>query len=113
MGYEKSFSFHGASANLSLIKEINKTLFSGINYTRGANKVQFALDSTGHFYAAMNHDCEKNHEEDIVVVILDKMEELGWTFQFQWDATTTAINSATSKEMILFHRKKAMDEVYA
>lgn len=103
-GFEKAFSFHGASANASLISSINQAL-SRINYSRGANKLQFAVDSTGHFYAAMNHDCEKNHEEDIVCVILDKMEELGWTFQFEWDSATTAMNSSTSKEMFLFHRK--------
>ena len=104
LGFEKAFSFHGASANASLMSSINQAL-SRINYIRGANQLQFALDRTGHFYAAMNHDCEKNHEEDIVCVILDKMEELGWTFQFEWDATITAIKSSTSKELILFHRK--------
>jgi hypothetical protein len=110
MSIEKSFSFHGASANSALITEVNKALMSRVKFSRGSNKVQFALDPTGHFYAAMNHDCQKHHEEDIIVVILDKMEELGWTFQFQWDASSTAMNSATSKEMILFHRKA---DVYA
>ena len=57
----------------------------------------------------MNHECQSSHEEDIVVAILDKMEMLGWTFRFQYDAQTSSEkiiggDSQTSKELFLFHK---------
>ena len=51
-------------------------------YVPNANKAQFKLDPQRHYYAAMNHDCQKHNEEDIVACILDVMEVMGWTFRF-------------------------------
>jgi hypothetical protein len=35
-----------------------------------------------HYTAAMNHDFQKNNEEDALVALLDTMEVLGWKFAF-------------------------------
>ncbi len=103
-GYEKSFSLHGGWANASLASNLNQAL-ARIKYTNRANKLQFTVNSAGHFYAVMNHDCQKYHEEDAICVILDVMEVMGWTFQRQWDTSMTSSGSATSREMFLFQQR--------
>ena len=107
VAHEKSFSFHGTAVDQTLVYNINQKLAS-IRYTNGASAVQFAPDKAGHFYAAMNHNCQKHHEEDVICAILDTMEILGWTFRFQWDSESSSqrMNGAsfTSRELFLFHR---------
>ena len=66
----------------------------------------FAMDAHGHYFASMNHGTQKHHEKDIVVMILDAMETLGYTFRFQYDSETTSVkltgDSVTSKELFIF-----------
>lgn len=105
---EKSFSFHGAAASdPQLIGAVNQAL-GNIRYSNGANRLSFAVDQSGHYYAAMNHDCQKYHEEDIICTILDTMEILGWNFKFEWDSelSSARVNggSLTSRELYMFHR---------
>ncbi|KAL9187618.1 hypothetical protein ACHAXT_005996 [Thalassiosira profunda] len=62
----------------------------------------------GHFHSTMNHNAQKYHEEDFVVVILEAMEELGYYFRFQYDAeafsTKMTGDSYTAKELFIFHK---------
>ena len=107
MAYEKSFSFHGSAVTDGLVHNINQRL-AAIKYTHGAHAVQFGMDAAGHYFAKMNHDCQKYHEEDIVCAILDTMEILGWTFRFQYDSESSSArmngSSFTSRELFLFHQ---------
>jgi hypothetical protein len=56
----------------------------------------------------MNHDYQKCHLEDAIVSVLDVMESLGWTFQFQYDSESLSqkVNgsSFTRRELFLFHK---------
>ena len=107
VAHEKSFSFHGSAVNQDLIYGINQKLKS-LRYTHSARPVQFVRDNAGHYYAAMNHDCQKYHEEDAICAILDTMELLGWTFRFQYDSESSSTKvtgaSFTSRELFLFHQ---------
>ena len=103
---DKTFSFHGRVGR-DLIDSINRRLAT-FRLTGSANRLHFKVDKEGHFFAAMNHDCQKYHEEDIVVLILDEMEENGFQFRFQYDVETVSRKpgggSRTSKELFMFHR---------
>jgi recombinational DNA repair protein (RecF pathway) len=104
---EKSFSFHGTMTK-ELIDEINRVFQSTLRFTLNANKPLFKMDYYGHYSAVMNHECQKNHEEDLVVAILDIMERNGWMFKFQYDSETasTAItgSSETKRESFIFQK---------
>lgn len=104
---DKSFTFHGLVPQ-AIIREVNRMLSTVLTYTAGSNKPQFHLDAYGHYHAALNHNCQKYHEEDIVVVILDVMEKLGWTFRFQYDEEITSYKftgtSDTKRELFIFHK---------
>jgi hypothetical protein len=104
---EKSFSFHG-SVSQATIQEINRILSAAITYTNGANKPLFKMDASGHYFASMNHNCQKHHEEDIIVAILDVMEAFGWTFRFQYDSESSSVklngSSETSRELFIFNK---------
>jgi hypothetical protein len=103
---EKSFSFHGAIPQVC-IDEVNALLRS-VKFAKNANTPQFKMDATGHYYASMNHDCQKHNEEDIVVAVFDAMERMGWTFRFQYDSESSSVkmsgSSATSRELFIFHK---------
>jgi hypothetical protein len=107
---EKSFSLHGSAVTQQLAANINQKLAS-IQYTHNSRSVQFAMDRAGHYYAEMNHDCQKHHEEDVLCAILDTMEILGWTFRFQYDSESSSTKmtgaSFTSRELFLFHSTQA------
>jgi hypothetical protein len=45
----------------------------------------FELDKTGHFAAQLTGDFSKAFEEDFLVIILDAMENLGYTVTKQYD----------------------------
>ena len=104
---EKSFSFHG-SVDETLIGRINSVLGNSIHFTKGSNQPQFRMDSFGHYHAVMNHNCQKYHEEDIIVAILDVMETFGWTFRFQYDSESSSNkltgSSFTSRELFIFSK---------
>ena len=104
---EKAFTFHGFSVTPELISAINQSL-SSIQYTGRSNRVVFGKDQHGHYYAPMNHDCQKYHEEDIISCILDVMEIMGWSFKFQYDSNLSSDklngSSFTSREMFMFHK---------
>jgi len=104
---EKSFSFHG-SVSADLIQQINLVLSSKVTYVKGSNKPQFKKNEFGHYHASMNHECQKYHEEDIVVGVLDVMEILGWSFRFQYDSESSSVklggSSQTSRELFIFHK---------
>jgi hypothetical protein len=105
---EKSFSFHGGAVNKELIALINGIL-SKLHYSGTANKPVFQWDGLrGHYKTPINHDCQKHHEEDIIVAILDAMEGLGWAFRFQYDAETSSVrvggSSASSREVFIFQK---------
>lgn len=103
---EKSFSFHGG-VQPDFIHAINQKLGS-LRLHGNSQRLNFALNSTGHYSANMNHDFQKYHEEDAIVGILDVMELLGWTFKFQYDSesqsTKVGGSSFTSRELFLFHK---------
>jgi hypothetical protein len=108
IAHEKSFSFHGSAVSPDLINGMNQALASSVRYTNGANRMQFAMDRSGHFFGAMNHECQKHHEEDVICCILDTMEVLGWSFKFQYDSESSSQKmsgaSFTSKELFIFQK---------
>ena len=107
---EKSFSFHGRISR-DLVERINNRLAT-FRLVGSSNRVKFSVDKQGHFFASMNHDCQKYHEEDAVAMILDVMEENGYQFRFQYDVSTSSLKSlgalhggsTTSKELFVFQR---------
>ena len=107
VAHEKSFSFHGGAADQNLVATVNQALAS-LRYTNGANRVQFGTDRAGHYFANMNHNCQKYHEEDVICCILDTMEMMGWGFRFQYDSESSSakINGAsfTSRELFIFKK---------
>jgi hypothetical protein len=110
---EKSFSFHGTMTK-KLIDEINHVFQSKLHFTLNANKPLFKMDYYGHYSAVMNHECQKNHEEDLVVAILDIMERNGWMFKFQYDSETTSTaitgSSETKRESFIFQKVMGKQE---
>lgn len=108
---EKSFSFHGAVPQ-SLIDAINRRWSTSLSFTPGANTPQFRLDGYGHYFAEMNHDCQKHHEEDLIALMLDVMEKLKWTMKFQYDTESSSVkatgSSETSRELFIFHKAAAV-----
>ena len=107
---EKSFSFHGAVAQ-SLIDAVNRRWSTSLSFTPGANTPQFRLDGYGHYFAEMNHDCQKHHEEDLIALMLDVMEKLKWNMKFQYDTESSSAaitgSSETSRELFIFHKAAA------
>jgi hypothetical protein len=106
---EKSFSFHGSAVTPALIQAVNQKI-AAIQYAGNANRAFFKPDNkTGHYSCAMNHDCQKYNEEDVVVAILDVMEILGWEFRFQYDSESQSNkvsgSSFTSRELFIFQKK--------
>ena len=105
---EKSFSLHGYVPK-EVVDGLNNRLkiikFSG---SKSTIPVSFKLDGYGHYSFPINHDQQKNHEEDIVVVILDCMETLGYNFKFQYDTEMSSEkfsgSSETSRELFIFHK---------
>lgn len=106
MSTEKSYSFHGPVTS-DMADYINSKLRC-LRLAGSANRLQFNMNNLGHFYGEMNHEAQKYHEEDFVVVILEAMEELGYYFRFQYDAeafsTKMTGDSYTSKELFIFHK---------
>jgi len=94
--------------NRDIIDAVNQS-FSGITFTGGANRIQFQWDKVhGHYVAAMNHDCQKYHEEDVVCAILDTFEKLGWDFKLQYDSeigsSRVGTGSYTMREQFIFKK---------
>jgi hypothetical protein len=108
---EKSFSFHGASVTPELIHAVNHCLRSSVQYTSGANVPLFRKNEQGHYFVALNHNCQKYHEEDTISAVLDVMEDLGWDFRFQYDSESHSVqmngSSLTSRELFIFHQPRA------
>jgi hypothetical protein len=104
---EKSFSFHGTAVTPQIISAINQKLAS-IKHVASARPLAFQMDQNGHYSAVLNHDYQKYHEEDAIVSVLDVMEILGWTFQFQYDSEShpnkASGSSFTAREIFLFHK---------
>lgn len=103
---EKAFTLHGR-VDPSIVVRINKVLAS-IRTVKTAASLQFKLDSAGHYYAAMNHDYQKHHEEDAIAAILDTMEIMSFSFRFQYDQQLTSDRvtgqSETRRECFIFHK---------
>ena len=103
---EKSFAFIG-SIQSSEIDLINQRLAT-IRGIGKAGVLRFGMDGEGHYSAQMNHDAQKYREDDYMVCIFDALEQLGWTFKFQYDSEFTSIKafsgSVTRKECFLFHK---------
>jgi len=103
---EKTYTFHGPVTE-GMVAVINSKL-NGLRLVQGAKQLQFRMNNVGHFRGAMNHEAQKHHEEDFIVVILEAMEELGYYFRFQYDAesfsTKITGDSFTSKELFIFHK---------
>jgi hypothetical protein len=61
-----------------------------------------------HYTADMNHDFQKNNEEDAVVALLDTMQAQEWNFRFQYDAEVASSkgvgSSFTSRELFVFSK---------
>jgi len=104
---EKSFSFYGA-VSAGIVETINDRIQNNLKVVRGANKPVFKLDNAGHYFAEMNHQTQKYHEEDVIVLILDAMEGYGWSFRFQYDLESESVkiggSSYTRRECFIFHK---------
>ena len=79
-----------------------------LDLMEGAHRLRFKIQEESQQYVApMNHNFQKYHEEDAIVVILDVMEEFGWTFRFEYDTEVSSIkgtgDSFTKRELFLFH----------
>jgi hypothetical protein len=98
---EKAFSFHGGGVTKSIIDEVNRV---------GPDCLTpiFKMNEHGHYYAKMNHESQKHHEEDFVAAILDVMEVMGFAFRFQYDTDIQSVkidgSSHTSREMFVFQK---------
>ena len=100
---EKYFSFHGPMSQVD-VDMINLQLRQ-LCLDDDANCLEFTLDSSGHFTGKMNHEAQEHFEEDFTVVILDVMQQLGWTFRHSHGLTGQAGDSfASSKEVFIFNR---------
>ena len=103
---EKRFSFHGRTTP-DLVDAINRSV-GAIRLKSGSSNLQFKVDEYGHYSAPMNHEYQKHHEEDAIAVILDVMEEQGYTFKFQYDQELTSVkfagDSITRREVFIFNR---------
>jgi hypothetical protein len=101
---EKSFSFHG-QVSADMITAVNQRL-GALQLAKSSNRLHFNMDPFRHYFAEMNHDFQKYHEEDAVVAILDVMEILGWTFKFQYDSSSQSVqmggSSSTARELFIF-----------
>jgi len=80
-----------------------------IKYSGNAKLLTFAANREGHYYASMNHDFAKNHEEDAFVLILDVLEQNGWILKTQYDAFSKSEKgftaSETSKDVFIFAKR--------
>ena len=107
VAHEKSLSFHGDAVTSALRYNINQRL-AAIKYTQGARLYKFVMDDAGHYFSKMNHQCQKNHEEDVICAIIDTMERYGWDFRFQYDTEISSNrwngSSVTSRELFMFHK---------
>ena len=111
---EKALSFHGGVSE-AIINEVNRVL-QCIRVGSDSLTPNFKMDGYGHYYAKMNHESQKHHEEDFVVAIFDVMETMGYTFRFQYDTSTqsnkTAMSEAlTYREMFVFQKIPAAKAV--
>ena len=68
----------------------------------------FTINREGHYYASMNHDFQKNHEEDAIALILDVMEEYGWSMKTQYSTFCRSekgfSQSETQRDIFVFHQ---------
>lgn len=100
-----SFSLHGVFSP-AIVDEINRILATAMVYARGSNTPQFQLDDTGRYFAEMNHFCQKHHQEDLLVAILDGMENMGFVLSKQHDSApiSARINGSKkeSRELFMF-----------
>jgi hypothetical protein len=74
-----------------------------------ARHAQFQMSNKNqHYTADMNHDFQKNNEEDAVVALLDTMQAQEWNFRFQYDAEVASSkgvgSSFTSRELFVFSK---------
>ena len=99
---EKSFSFHGGISK-AIIDEVNR-MMQRISVKSNSLIPNFRINDYGHYYAPMNHESQKHHEEDFVVVIFDVMETMGYTFRFQYDTEIGGNDRVTSREMFVFQK---------
>ena len=103
----KSLSFHGVIPK-ACVDEINRVISTALTFTKNANTPQFKMDGFGHFFADMNHTCQKHHEEDVIAVILDVLEKMGWTFRFHYASQSSsnriAGGSVTVRELFIFQK---------
>ena len=86
---EKSLSFHGAAATPALMTLVNEAVAMNVKYAGHSKLLTFAMPREGHYYASMNHDFAKKHEEDAICILLDVLEENGWYLNSQYDYVTT------------------------
>jgi len=111
---EKYFSFHGPMSQDD-VDTVNSMLRQ-LRLGDGASCLQFDLDDFGHFTGKMNREAQEHHEEDFTVVILEVMQQLGWSFRFQYEADESLSQRFTGqtgdsrtppKELFIFHRTQS------
>ena len=109
---EKALSFHGPALNAALMGIVNERVATGIKYSGSAKLLTFAMNKEGHYYAPMNHDFQKSHEEDAIAIILDVMEEYGWTLKTEYSAYSRSdkgfSTSETQRDIFVFHQPAGM-----
>lgn len=114
---QKGLCFHGPAVSKTLIGHVNDALAT-IRITEDTNRPYFQWNKTeGHYYAFMNHNFQKRHEDDAIAEILDVMEAAGWKFQFQYDSGFSSSGllggeSKTSNELWIFHKDPKSYEIY-
>ena len=59
---------------------------------------------SGTFYADMDHEYQKHHEEDAVAAVMDALATAGWKFRFQYDSEFSSSVSFTRREMFVFEK---------
>lgn len=108
---EKSLSFHGPSISTALVGMVNEAVAMGIKYSSQSRLLTFAINREGHFCASMDHNFQKIHEEDAIAIILDVMEENGWTMKHQYDSFSEMgfTSSETSKDIIIFYKPRSRE----
>ena len=63
---------------------------------------------TGTFFADMDHNFQKYHEEDAVAAVMDVMALAGWKFLYQYDSEVNSNKlsgaSFSRREMFVFQK---------
>lgn len=105
---EKKFSFHGASMTRQLAVLVQNA-WNEIKLVKDTKPLQLRQNESATWYADMDHNFQKYHEEDAVAAVMDAMAMAGWKFRFQYDSELNSSKLAGSssfsrREMFVFEQ---------